>query len=194
MTQTLHGGHVRLEPLSLEHAPGLFAIGCDAAIWEFLPSPPFAEPADARRFVEDALARARTANEEPFAVVEQRTGAVAGTTRYLDVRPADRALEIGWTWYGLAYQRSAVNTETKLLLLEHAFERLRALRVQFKTDARNVRSQRAIERLGARREGVLRSHMILPKDGYVRDSVYYSVIAQEWPAVRERLEKALSSR
>jgi RimJ/RimL family protein N-acetyltransferase len=103
-------------------------------------------------------------------------------------------LEIGWTWYGLAYQRSAVNTETKLLLLEHAFERLRALRVQFKTDARNVRSQRAIERLGARREGVLRSHMILPKDGYVRDSVYYSVIAQEWPAVRERLEKALSSR
>jgi RimJ/RimL family protein N-acetyltransferase len=188
---TLVGEHVRLEPLAPGHAPGLFAVGTDPTIWEFLPTAPFAAPGDADAYVANALARAAGGNEVPFAVIDRASGAVAGTTRYLDVRPADRGLEIGWTWYGVSYQRTAVNTATKLLLLTHAFQTLGAIRVQLKTDARNERSQRAIERLGAVREGVLRSTMILPKDGYVRDSVYYSIIASEWPAVRARLQARL---
>lgn len=190
---TLRGDAARLEPLSRAHAAGLFAVGQDPAIWEFLPLDPFVTLADAERFIADATGRAESNLERPFAVIHEATNAVAGTTRYLDIRPLDRGLEIGWTWYGRAYQRTPLNTETKLLLLRHAFEQLGALRVQLKTDARNVRSQRAIERLGATREGVLRNHMILPKDGYVRDSVYYSVIGREWPVVRARLEKLLSA-
>lgn len=189
---TLNSERVRLEPLSPAHAAGLFAIGCDPAIWTSLPSGAFAAPSDAERFVADALARTAAGSEIAFAVIARANNAIAGTTRYLDIRPSDRSLEIGWTWYGVDYQRTAVNTETKLLLLTHAFDTLEAIRVQFKTDARNVRSQRAIERLGAQREGVLRSHMILPKDGYVRDSVYYSVIAEEWPVVRAQLRSLLA--
>jgi RimJ/RimL family protein N-acetyltransferase len=124
----------------------------------------------------------------PFAIVLRASGRAVGSTRYIDIRRAHRGLEIGWTWIGREWQRTAVNSECKRLLLEHAFEVLGALRVQLKTDARNTRSQRAIERLGAKREGVLRAHMVLA-DGFVRDSVMYSVIAAEWPSVKQGLER-----
>jgi RimJ/RimL family protein N-acetyltransferase len=127
----------------------------------------------------------------PFAVIDLTSGCVAGCTRYLEIRPAHWSLEIGGTWYGAPYRRTRVNTESKYLLLEHAFERLKCIRVQIKTDSRNERSQRAIERLGAKKEGVLRNHMILP-DGHVRHSVYYSIVASEWPYVKARLLEMLS--
>ncbi len=126
----------------------------------------------------------------PFAVIQLASGRVAGATRFMEIRPEHRGLEIGGTWYGLEFQRTVVNTECKYLLLRHAFEVLGAIRVQFKADVRNERSWRAIERLGAKREGILRNHMILP-DGVIRDSVYYSIIDSEWPGVKQRLEDML---
>ena len=116
---------------------------------------------------------------------------MAGATRYLNIVPKDRGLEIGGTWYGTEFQRSAVNTECKYLLMTHAFETLRAIRVQLKTDLRNERSQKAIERIGAKKEGVLRNHMILP-DGRIRDSVFYSILDTEWPEVKKNLEAMMS--
>ena len=141
-------------------------------------------------WVRDILSRAEKGTDLPFAVVHLASGRVAGATRYLNIMPNDRGLEIGGTWYGLEFQRTAVNTECKYLLLEYAFEILGCIRVQFKTDLRNERSQRAIERLGAKHEGILRNHMILP-DGRYRDSVYYSIIDKEWPEVKTRLEAML---
>ncbi len=125
-------------------------------------------------------------NEIAFAIVGKSDQRAIGSTRYLNIEPAHRTLEIGWTWIGTKYQRTAVNTECKYLLLRHAFEQLGAVRVQFKTDARNEQSQRAIERIGAVKEGVLRkSHTTYT--GYIRDSVYYSIIDDEWPDVKQRL-------
>ncbi len=128
----------------------------------------------------------------PFAIVHAQSGAAIGSTRYLDLRPAHRALEIGWTWIATAHQRTPVNTECKLLLLEHAFETLGAVRVQFKTDARNMRSQTAIARIGGCREGVLRKSLIL-WDGFIRDSAYFSIVDDEWPAVKRRLLDVLDT-
>ena len=130
-------------------------------------------------WVRDILARP----DLPFAVVHLKSSRVAGATRYLNIAPEHRSLEIGGTWYGLEFQRTAVNTECKYLLLKHAFETLGYIRVQFKTDLRNTRSQVAIERLGAKREGVLRNHMIMP-DGKYRNSVFYSILDREWPEVK----------
>jgi RimJ/RimL family protein N-acetyltransferase len=126
----------------------------------------------------------------PFAVIHLASGVAIGSTRYMEIRRLHRALEIGGTWYALAFQRTAVNTECKYLLLRHAFEELGCLRVQFKTDVRNERSQRALERIGAVKEGVLRNHMVL-LDDTIRHSVYYSIIHSEWPAVRALLERKL---
>ena len=128
----------------------------------------------------------------PFAIVETDKGRAVGSTRFLNIRPEHRGLEIGWTWIGREWQRTSVNTETKFLLLRHAFERLGCIRVELKTDARNERSQQAIERIGAKREGILRSHMLV-QEGFRRDSVYFSVLDEEWPAVKEGLEKRLRS-
>jgi RimJ/RimL family protein N-acetyltransferase len=139
-----------------------------------------------RQFVREMLKRQASGTELPFVVLERHSGRVVGNTRYLDIQPQNRALEIGGTWYAVSSQRTGVNTECKFLLLRHAFEALGFLRVQFKTDLRNERSQRALERIGAVREGVLRKVVRLP-DGYQRSSVYYSVIDEEWPAVRARL-------
>lgn len=125
-------------------------------------------------------------NSQTFAIIETAKNKVAGSTRYLNFRPDHRSVEIGWTWLGQDWQRTSVNTEAKLLLLGHAFERMGCVRVEFKTDARNLRSQRALERIGATREGVLRQHMIV-QDDFIRDSVYFSVLDKEWPAVRDRL-------
>lgn len=183
----LQGTGIRLEPLSQDHAQGLYNRGRSPADWVFMPRPCFVDLADTRQWVDEALA---SAGQMPFAIVETGKGKVIGSTRYLNIRPAHRSLEIGWTWLGNEWQRTGVNTRVKLALLTHAFERLRCVRVEFKTDLRNERSQRALERIGATREGVMRSHMIVQKN-YIRDSVYYSVIDAEWPEVKAHLHSLL---
>ncbi len=167
----LKGENARLEPLDAKHAEGLFAIGQEEKIWRYLLRPKLESVADAQGFVEEAQRVAATGSQLPFAIIDQKSNQVAGSTRYLDIRPNDRAIEIGWTWLGREFQRTAINSECKYLLLRHAFEDLGAVRVTVKTDGRNEQSQRAIERLGAVREGVLRKHMVM-WDGYVRDTVY----------------------
>ena len=187
---TLTGQFVRLEPLSEEHVPGLTAIGLEEDIWRYMPYGQMRNEDDIRGWVRHMLALAAAGADLPVAVVDLTSGCMAGCTRYLEIRPEHRGLEIGGTWYGAVYRRTRVNTESKYLLMEHAFERLGCLRVQIKTDSRNVRSQRAIERIGAVREGMLRNHMLLP-DGHVRHSIYYSILDSEWPAVKSRLQEML---
>jgi RimJ/RimL family protein N-acetyltransferase len=179
----LSGEHVRLEPLAPEHAKGLFEAGADPGIWAWLS---LRQPADvpaAERMVEQALA---DPDRRPWAQIDVASGRVAGTTSYYQVVEKHRILSIGHTWLGAHWQRTGLNTESKLLLLTHAFEMLGAQRVSWETDIRNLRSQRAIERLGALREGVLRAHRIRP-DGSSRDTVTYSMLAPEWPAAKARL-------
>src|SRR5512142_2395446 len=188
---TLSGRFVRLEPLSEQHVPGLAAIGMEDEIWKYMLYGPIRSEEDIRNWVLDMLERASHGTDLPFAVIDLASGCVAGATRYLEIRPAHRGLEIGGTWYGARFRRTRVNTESKYLLLRHAFEDLDCIRVQLKTDSRNERSQRAIERLGAVKEGVLRNHMILP-DGTLRHSVYYSILDTEWPAVKLRLQEMLA--
>jgi RimJ/RimL family protein N-acetyltransferase len=188
--QTLEGRFVRLEPLAEIHVPGLAAVGLDDGIWQYMLYGRMRGQDDIRRWVMDLLKRAASGTEAPFAVVDLASGQIAGATRYLDIRPEHRGLEIGGTWYGVAFQRTAVNSECKYLLLKNAFEDLGCIRVQLKTDSRNIRSQLAIERLGAAKEGTLRNHMILP-DGTVRHSVYYSILDSEWPQTKAFLEGRL---
>jgi RimJ/RimL family protein N-acetyltransferase len=188
---TLAGRFVRLEPLSEEHVSGLAAVGMEDSIWQFMPYGLMHSEEDIRRWVRRVLAHAAEGTDLPFAAIDLASGCVAGATRYMEIRPAHRGLEIGGTWYGAAYRRTHVNTECKYLLLEHAFEQLKCIRVQLKTDSRNERSQRAIERLGAVREGVLRNHLILT-DGHVRHSIYYSILDSEWPSVKVRLQQMLA--
>ena len=183
----LQGKHVRLEPLSEVHVPGLAAIGMNDDIWRWMPYGFMRSEADIRQWVRNLLAQIPGGSLMPFAVIQLASGRAAGATRYMDIHPKDYALEIGGTWYGAEFQRSAVNTEAKYLLLRHAFEELKCIRVQLKTDLRNECSQKAIERIGAQREGVLRNSLIMP-DGYYRSSVYYSILDNEWPAVKARLE------
>lgn len=186
----LRGKHVRLEPLNEAHIPGLAKIGVGQDFWDFMLYGNMDTEADMADWVRYILSLAERGGDLPFAVIHLASGRVAGATRYLNIMPHDRGLEIGGTWYGLEYQRTAINTECKYLLLQHAFETLGCIRVQLKTDSRNVRSQKAIERIGAKKEGVLRNHMILP-DGHTRHSVYYSIIDTEWPTVKKRLEEML---
>lgn len=188
---TLEGGHVRLEPMAEVHVPALARIGVGQDFWQFMLYGDMKTEQDMRNWVLDILNRARNGTDLPFVVVHLASGQVAGATRYLNILPKDRGLEIGGTWYGVEYQRTAVNTECKYLLLRHAFETLGAIRVQLKTDLRNLRSQQAIERIGGKKEGVLRYHMILP-DGRYRDSVFYSILDVEWPDVKTRLEGMFS--
>ena len=184
---TLTGKHVRLEPMTEAHVPGLTLAGAgNADIWQHMLYGDIRTEADMLGWVRDILSRP----DLPFAVIHLESGSVAGATRYLNIAPEHRGLEIGGTWYGAEFQRTAVNTECKYLLLQYAFETLGCIRVQLKTDLRNERSQHAIERLGAKREGVLRNHMILPNGGY-RDSVFYSILDTEWPQVKKRLEEKL---
>lgn len=188
---TLTGRVVQLEPLTEAHAPALMRAGQDPNIWRYMPYGLPRTEADFLALVHDLLARQARGTDLVFAVRHLATDKIVGSTRYLDIQPRHRSVEIGGTWYDPAFQRTAVNTECKYLLLTHAFETLDCIRVQIKTDLRNERSQRAIERLGAVREGVLRHSMIMP-DGHHRDSVYYSILAAEWPAVKARLEEKLA--
>jgi len=187
---TLSGQVVRLEMLSETHVPDLAAVGLDESIWRYMVYGNIDTEEKMRAFVQELLARKARGTDLPFAVIHLASGRAIGCTRYLEIRPEHRGLEIGGTWYGVAYQRTAVNTECKYLLLQHAFETLGCIRVQLKTDVRNVRSQRAIERIGAVKEGIFRNHVITP-DGTVRHSVYYSIIETEWPAVKAGLEEKL---
>ena len=188
---TLTGSVVRLEPLSEQHVPDLTVAAHDERIWRYML---YAYPEDEEKmlaWVRDILTRQAAGADLAFAVIHLASGRAIGATRYLEIRPEHRSLEVGGTWYATEFQRTAVNTECKYLLLKHAFEVLGCIRVQFKADARNLRSIRAIERIGAMREGVLRNHYILP-DGKFRDSVYYSILDCEWPGVRKSLERMLA--
>lgn len=186
----LTGNHVRLEPMTLAHVEPLAEIGIGHDFWDFMVYGRMESLEDMRGWVSDVLARAEKGTDLPFVAIHLASGRVAGATRYLNIVPSDRGLEVGGTWYGLEFQRTAVNTECKYLLFKHAFETLGCIRVQLKTDSRNERSQKAIERIGAVKEGVLRNHMILP-DGYFRHSVYYSILDTEWEGVKKRLEEML---
>ena len=184
---TLEGSSVRLEPAGEEHVADLVESGADPLVWAHLP---WAQPRDTAAM--RALLEAERRVALPFAQVEVASGRAVGITTYRDVDERNRTLEVGGTWLGRPWWRSAINTEAKLLFLGHAFEALRANRVAIKTDIRNERSQAAIARLGAVREGVLRHQMIRP-DGSLRDTVMYSVITEEWPAVREHLRARLAA-
>jgi len=187
---SLEGRSVRLEPLAEAHVPGLAEVGCDERIWKLMVYGQIRTESDMRKWVRSLLDGQAAGTDLPFAVIHQATGRVAGATRYLEIRPSHRGLEIGGTWYGSEFQHTIVNTECKYLLLRYAFETLGTIRVQFKADVRNKRSWRAIERIGAKREGILRNHFIL-QDGIIRDSVFYGIVESEWPVVKERLEEML---
>lgn len=189
----LEGKVVRLEPLSELHIEDLVIAGQDERIWEFMVYGTIRTYEQMRTLVHELLHRQAAGTDLPFAVIHKQDNRAIGMTRYLDIRPEHLSLEIGGTWYATEYQRTAVNTESKYLLLSHAFESLRVNRVQFKTDVRNIRSQKAIERIGAVKEGILRQHIILP-DGRFRDSVYYSILREEWPIVKIRLENLLKNK
>lgn len=186
----LEGERVRLEPLAPEHAPGLWEAARDPVIWRWFP---FRITSLAE--TEQMIALARAAGEQgsmlAFAQILRATGEIAGSTSYLAIEPAHRRLEIGATWLSPRHQRTGANTEAKLLLLRHAFEQLGCRRVEFKTDSENRQSRTALARIGATEEGTFRSHMIR-QDGGRRDSVYFSVIDEEWPRVRSHLEALLA--
>jgi len=187
---TLIGRHARLEPMTETHIPGLAEIGVGQTFWDYMLYGNMDTEVDMANWVRDILSRAARGTDLPFVAIHLESGRVAGATRYLNIMPNDRGLEVGGTWYGLDFQRTAVNTECKYMLLTHAFETLGCIRVQIKTDSLNVRSQKAIERIGAVKEGVLRNHMILP-NGRIRHSVFYSILDSEWPDVKKRLEGML---
>ena len=184
----LSGRFVRLEPLTEAHRPGLEAAGADARIWSWMPLPAGGLPA----YLDAAFAAARPDVHVPFTVTRVGDGAILGMTRLFDIRPADAGLEIGHTWYAPDVWAGPINAESKRLLLAYAFDSCGYERVQLKTDLRNTRSQSAIARLGARREGVLRRHMRL-NDGYLRSTVMFSILREEWPEVRAGLEARLAA-
>lgn len=182
---TLRDRGVRLEPLALAHEEGLRAAAADGALWKLrITSVP--EPQDTRAYIENALQMRADGNRFAFAVLDDATGDVLGSTSFHDILPAVKRVEIGWTWYRKSVQRSHVNTTCKLLMMGHAFDQLGCHVVGWRTDIFNFASQRAIERLGARKDGVIRGHA-LRRDGTIRDTVMYSMRAGEWPESRAQL-------
>lgn len=182
---TLEGRLVRLEPLTLAHHASLCEVGLEPELWRWIPTT-IRTPDDLRHYIETALAEQAAGKSLPFAIIERATGRAIGSSRYGNIEPAHKRLEIGWTWLGTAWQRTGCNTECKLLLLSHAFEVLKYHRVELKTDALNARSRAAILRIGATHEGLFRRHIICDS-GRVRDTVYFSILDDEWPAVKARL-------
>ena len=188
---TLEGEHVRLEPLSLErHADALVAIGLDPDLWRWT-IVKVETAVDLRRYVGTALAEQAAGRALPFAVVERAGERVVGCTRFMAIAVPHRRVEIGSTWIAKPWQRTVVNTEAKYLMLRHAFETWGCLRVELKTDTRNERSRRAMRRLGLVEEGTYRKHMVTER-GDVRDTVYFSAVDDEWPAMKARLEESLA--
>ena len=186
----LESSHVRLEALTLDHAEDLYEAGKTETIWRFMPAHAPKSVDDVREWVQEAIEQTEAGREAAFAIIHLGDNKAVGSTRYLSIEPAHRGLEIGWTWIGIHYQRTPVNTQCKYLLLEHAFETLGAIRVQLKTDSRNQQARKAIERIGARREGILRNHMIM-HDGHYRDTVIYSITLKEWPDKKKSLRLRL---
>lgn len=185
---TLRGRFVQLEPLALRHAADLAHTGSPELFRYMSHSPASLDEAGLARYIAEATA---SPERIAFAIVDLARDQAVGTSSYFDIRAAHRGLEIGHTWIALSAQGTRVNPEAKLLLLEHAFERLGCIRVQLKTDSRNEQSQRAMLKLGCVREGILRKHMVMP-DGHLRDTVLFSITNEEWPAVRSRLEARLN--
>ncbi|MFN8580701.1 MAG: GNAT family protein [Gemmatimonadaceae bacterium] len=190
-TVELTGKVVRLEPLRIEHLDGLCRVGLDPAIWRWMPVH-VRDREGMRAFIDDALKAAETGEAVPFAIRRLSDGDLVGSTRFMSIVRMHRRVEIGGTWITPSVQRSAVNTECKLLLLEHAFDVWRCQRVEFKTNALNRASRDAILRLGAREEGTFRKHM-MNDDGTSRDSVYFSIVDDEWPGIRARLLQRLAA-
>jgi RimJ/RimL family protein N-acetyltransferase len=186
---TLHGRHIRLEPLTLNHHAALCDIGLEPELWRWIPAPVKSRE-DMLDYIRLALQWQSDGTALPFATVEQSTGRVVGSTRYMNIDKPNRHVEIGATWIGRPWQRTAVNTEAKYLMLRHAFETLGCFRVELKTDVLNQQSRNAILRIGASQEGIFRKH-VLCTDGRLRDSVYFSIIDSEWPDVKARLEEKL---
>jgi N-acetyltransferase len=187
----LEGAHARLEPLSKAHLAGLAEIGLDEDLWRWIPTAVRTRE-EMAAYIETALKEQERGVSLPFAILEKATGRAIGSTRYGNIDRMHHRVEIGWTWVGREWQRTAINTEAKYMLLRHAFETLRCLRVELKTDSLNERSRAAILRIGAKEEGVFRNHMITAS-GRIRHTVYFSIIDSEWPAVKARLEEKLNS-
>ena len=187
---TLEGQHVRLEPLTQAHAEPLIAAASDGELWNtrvtIIP-----EPAGMKDYIQAALDGQAQGRELPFVIMQRASDKIVGTTRFYEIRPLDRAAAIGYTWLAKSAQRTPVNTESKFLLLAHAFEQWRCNRVELITDVLNEQSRAAILRLGAKQEGILRKHLILPS-GRIRDSVVFSIIDSEWPAVKKSLSMKLA--
>lgn len=188
-TITLENRYVRLEPLALHHLEALCEIGLDEDLWRWTPHPVTTRE-QMQAYIEQALLEKREEKSLPFAIVSLADGRIAGCTRFGNIDLANKRVEIGWTWIGKPWQRSAVNTATKLLLLSHAFDTLGCNRVELKTDALNERSRKAILRLGATEEGILRKHMVTGS-GRLRDTVYFSIVDDEWPRIKTSLQGKL---
>jgi len=186
---TLEGQHVRLEPLSLAHLDALCEVGLDEDLWRWTPDQARTRD-DMRTYILEALAGQERGTMLPFATVLRAESRVVGSTRFGNIDLRHRRVEIGWTWIARSWQRTAVNTEAKLLMLRHAFETLGCIRVELKTDALNDRSRQAILRLGAKEEGIFRQHMVMPA-GHFRDTVYYSILDREWPEIKVKLGERL---
>ncbi len=186
---TLQGVHVRLEPLSLTHLDKLSAVGLDPDLWRWTTTQ-LRTREDMLHYLQVALDEQSRGTALPFVTVLQETDQVVGSTRFGNIDRQNRRMEIGWTWVAVPWQRTVVNTEAKYLMLGHAFESLGCIRVEFKTDSLNEPSRKALLRIGAKEEGTLRNHMIV-HDGRFRHSVYFSVIAEEWPSVKALLESKL---
>ncbi len=189
---TLEGRHVRLEPLAKAHLAGLAEVGLHEELWRWIPTAVRTRE-EMAAYIETALQEQERGVSLPFAILEKATGRAIGSTRYGNIDRTHHRVEIGWTWVAREWQRTAMNTEAKYLLLKHAFESLGCMRVELKTDSLNEKSRAAILRIGAKEEGIFRNHMITAS-GRIRHSAYYSIIDSEWPAVKARLEAKLSSR
>lgn len=186
---TLEGRVVRLEPLSIVHHAPLCEIGLERELWQWIPER-VTTPEEMRSYIEAALAAQASGTALPFATIERASGRAIGSTRFGNFDRANRRAEIGWTWLGIPWQRTAANTEAKYLMLCHAFETWKCIRVELKTDSLNERSRRAILRLGAKEEGMLRQHVVT-WSGRLRHTVYFSILDSEWPGVKAALESKL---
>jgi RimJ/RimL family protein N-acetyltransferase len=187
---TLDGNYIRLEPLSLAHHAQLCEVGLDEELWRWIPQRVHT-PEEMRAYIETALEWQAEGTTLPFATIEKASGRAIGSTRFGNIDRTNRHVEIGWTWLGLKWQRTAANTEVKYLMLRHAFETWGCLRVEFKTDSLNEQSRRALLRIGAKEEGTFRNHVIT-WSGRIRHSVYYSIIDSEWPEVKGGLKTKLA--
>ena len=190
MPVTLEGRHVRLEPLSQKHLDGLTEVGLQEELWRWIPAPVRTRE-EMAAYIDTALDEQRRGVSLPFATIEKSSGRPIGSSRYGNIDCTHHRLEIGWTWVAPAWQRTVANTEAKFLMLLHAFEILKCMRVELKTDSLNEKSRNAIKRIGAKEEGIFRNH-IITASGRIRHTVYFSIIDSEWPSIKSALQARLS--